>query len=58
MEIEFHAPSQLVAIVSLALAVLALVCYFVTPPANVGIAFWMALLAYVVGGLGTIVKTS
>jgi hypothetical protein len=58
MEIEFHAPSQLVAIVSLALAVLALVCYFVAPPANVGIAFWIALLAYVVGGLGTIVKTS
>ena len=58
MEIEFHAPSQLVAIVSLALAVLALVCYFVAPPGNVSIAFWLAILAYVVGGFGALVKTS
>ena len=57
MEIELHAPSQLVAVVSLALAVLALVCYFIAPD-NVGVAFWMAIMAYVVGGLGSVVKTS
>jgi hypothetical protein len=54
MEIELHAPSQIVAVVSLALAVLALVCYFV---ADMNVAFWIALMAYVAGALGAIVKT-
>jgi hypothetical protein len=58
MEIELHAPSHMVLVVSLALAVLALVCYLVATPATLGIAFWMALMAYVVAAGGTILKTS
>jgi hypothetical protein len=54
MGIELHAPSQIVAVVSLALAVLALVCYVF---ADTNLAFWMALLAYLAGAIGTIVKT-
>jgi hypothetical protein len=57
MEIETHAPSTLVLVVSLALAVLALVCYFVATPDNLFIAFWAALMAYVVAALGALVKT-
>jgi hypothetical protein len=58
MEIELHAPSQLVLVVSLALAVLALICYFVVTPATVAIPFWIAILAYAVAALGATVKTS
>jgi hypothetical protein len=38
MEFELHAPSMLVVVVSLILAVLALICYFVITPATMGIA--------------------
>jgi hypothetical protein len=58
MEFELHAPSMLVVVVSLILAVLALICYFVITPATIGIAFWIAIMAYVVAALGTVVKTS
>jgi hypothetical protein len=58
MEIELHAPSHMVLVVSLALAVPALVCYLVATPATLGIAFWMALMACVVAAGGTILKTS
>jgi len=58
MEFELHAPSQLVLLVSLLLAVLALVCYFVVTPATVAFPFWLAILAYVVAALGATVKTS
>jgi hypothetical protein len=47
----------LVLVVSLVLAVLALVCYFVVTPDNVHVAFWISIMAYVVGALGTTVKT-
>jgi len=57
MDIEIHAPSMLVLVVSLALAVLALVCYFVVTPDNMHVAFWISIMAYVVGALGTTVKT-
>jgi hypothetical protein len=57
MDIEIHAPSMLVLVVSLVLAVLALVCYFVVTPDNVHVAFWISIMAYVVGALGTTVKT-
>jgi hypothetical protein len=57
MDIEIHAPSLLVLVVSLALAVLALICYFVVTPDNVHVPFWMAIMAYVVAALGTMVKT-
>ena len=58
MEIELHARSHLVLVVSLALAVLALICYLIATPATLGIAFWIALLAYVVAAGGAILKTS
>jgi hypothetical protein len=48
----------LVLVVSLALAVLALICYLIATPATLGFAFWMALLAYVVAAGGAILKTS
>ncbi|HYY39388.1 MAG TPA: hypothetical protein VE801_16710 [Xanthobacteraceae bacterium] len=58
MEIEIHAPSHLVLAVSLALAVLALICYLIATPTTLGFAFWIALLAYVVAAGGAILKTS
>jgi hypothetical protein len=58
MEFELHAPSMLMVVVSLILAVLALICYFVITPATMGIAFWIAIMAYVVAAFGTVVKTS
>jgi hypothetical protein len=56
MSVEVHAPSTLVLVVSLALAVLALVGYFGAPGTPLG--FWMAILAYFVMGVGTVVKTT
>jgi hypothetical protein len=55
MGIEIHAPSTLVLVVSLALAVLALISYIVA--GNAVTAFWSAIMAYVVAALGTTVKT-
>jgi hypothetical protein len=57
MDIGIHTPSMLAVVVSLALAVLALICYFVASPDNMHIAFWVSILAYVVGALSTMVKT-
>ena len=57
MEIEFHAPTPLVMVVSLILAVLALICYFVITPTTIGIAFWIAIMAYVVAAGGAVLKT-
>ena len=56
MSIEIHPPSTLVLVVSLALAVLGIVCYF-GAPRSLHIAFWIATMAYVVAALGTVVKT-
>ena len=56
MKVEVHAPSTLLLVVSLALVVLALICFFV-PPAGAIVGFWLAILAYCVMGIGTIVKT-
>jgi hypothetical protein len=56
MKVEVHAPSQILLVVSLALVVLALICFFV-PPAGAVVGFWLAILAYCVMGIGTIVKT-
>jgi hypothetical protein len=55
MNVEVHAPSTPVLVVSLVLAVLALLSYFVAPDTPIG--FWIAILAYVVMGIGTMVKT-
>ena len=54
MKIEIHAPSTLVLVVSLALAVLAIIGYFV---ADAHVAFWIGILAYVIAALGSMVKT-
>jgi hypothetical protein len=54
MEIGIHTPSWAVVIVSLILAILALIGYFVGAPV---LGFWIAIFAYVVGALGVMVKT-
>jgi hypothetical protein len=53
MEIGIHEPNKLVVIVSLLLAVLAIIVHFVGSPA----AFWVAMFAYLVGAFGVLVKT-
>jgi len=55
MELQLHAPSMPVLVISLVLAVLALVFYFVAPATPFG--FWLAIMAYVVTALGSAVKT-
>jgi hypothetical protein len=55
MNIEVHAPTTLLLVVSLVLIVIAVLFFFVV--SNTAAAFWMALAAYLVMGLGTIVKT-
>jgi hypothetical protein len=55
MEIEIRAPSTMVLVVSLGLAVFALIYFFMAD--DVSPAFWMAIMAYVVAALGTTVKT-
>jgi hypothetical protein len=51
MKIGIHAPDKPPVVVSLLLAILALIGYFVNTPA----AFWIALAAYIVGALGVLV---
>ena len=54
MNIELHAPSQMVLVVSLALAVLAIIGYFVDYTDG---AFWISIMAYVAAAGGALVKT-
>jgi hypothetical protein len=53
MKIGIHAPNRPPVIVSLLLAILALIGYFVDTPA----AFWIAMFAYIVGALAVLVET-
>ena len=53
MEIGIHEPNKLAVIVSLLLAILAIIAHFVASP----VAFWIAIFAYIVGALGVLVKT-
>jgi len=53
MKIGIHAPSKPAVIVSLLLAILALIGYFLDTPA----AFWIAMFAYIVGALAVLVET-
>ena len=53
MEIGIHEPNRLAVVVSLSLAVLAIIAQFVASP----LAFWIAMFAYVVGALSVLVKT-
>ena len=57
MQIEIHTPSKFALVVSLALAVLALICFKVVTPDNVHIGFWVSIMAYIVLALATVVKT-
>ncbi len=54
MNVEVHAPSTPALVISLAIAVLALLCYFIVSETTVS--FGIALLAYVVLALGSIVR--
>jgi hypothetical protein len=56
MNIGVHAPSWPVLVVGVLLALIAVIYYYV-PGANVHVAFWIAIAAYVVAALGSMVKT-
>jgi len=57
MNIEVHAPSQTVLLVSLVLALLAVIGAAFTIAYLSSWAFWLAILAYVVLALGALVKS-
>ena len=57
MNINLHAPSMPMFVVSLVLAVLALLGYFVMIPYITLYGFLLAIIAYVVLALGNVVKT-
>jgi len=54
MNVEIHAPSTPAAVISLVIAVLALLGYFIAPETPAG--FLIAMLAYVVLALGSMVR--
>lgn len=56
MKIELHAPSIVVVVVSLFLALFALIGIFYQVPVLTPIAFWLSFIAYAVLALGTLVK--
>jgi len=56
MTIEIHAPTAHVLLISVAIALLAIVCYFFFIPYLTPNAHWIALIAYVALALGTTVK--
>jgi hypothetical protein len=53
---NLSAPSQVIFLVSLALAIIAILGALVIIPVVTKYAFWIAILAYVVLALGTIMK--
>jgi hypothetical protein len=57
MNLNLHAPSMPIFLVSLVLAVLALLGYFVSIPYVTLYGFLLAIIAYVVLALGNVVKT-
>jgi hypothetical protein len=54
---DLHAPSMWIFILSLAIAVLAIVSTFTTIEYVSKYAFWVAIIAYVVLAIGNLVKT-
>jgi hypothetical protein len=56
MRVEIHAPTVHVLLISLLIALLALVCYLYFIPYLSPSAHWIALIAYAVLGLGATVK--
>jgi hypothetical protein len=57
MNIQLHAPTMLIFLISLVLAVLALVGYFVVIPYITMYGFWIAIIAYVVLAYGNVMET-
>jgi hypothetical protein len=57
MNVEIHAPSQMVLLVSVVLALLAIIGGSFTVAYLSSWAFWLAILAYVVLALGALLKT-
>ncbi len=57
MNVEIHAPTVHLLLISLMIALLALICYLFDIPYLTPIAHWIALIAYAVLALGTTVKT-
>jgi hypothetical protein len=57
MNIDLHAPTMPIFLVSLVLAVLALLGYFVVIPYITLYGFWIAIIAYVVLAVGNVMKT-
>jgi hypothetical protein len=53
---NLNAPSRVTFLISLALAIIALLGTLVVIPVVTQYAFWLAILAYVVLALGTIVR--
>ena len=54
---RLNAPTQIIFVVSLILAVIAVITFFVTAfPQNGQTAFWTAMVAYVALALGCVVK--
>jgi len=57
MNIKLHAPTMLIFLISLVLAVLALVGYFVVIPYITMYGFWIAIIAYLVLAYGNVMET-
>jgi hypothetical protein len=53
---QLNAPTQLVFLISLALAILAVLALFVTIPVVSTYAFWVAIIAYVVLAASCVMK--
>jgi hypothetical protein len=56
MNIKLHAPTMLIFLISLVLAVLALIGYFVVIPYITMYGFWIAIIAYVVLAYGNVME--
>jgi hypothetical protein len=54
---DIHAPSQLIFLISLILAALAVVAHFVAIPYASEYQFWLAVAGYIVLAAGCLVKT-
>jgi hypothetical protein len=56
MTVELHAPSMLVVLISLLLALIALLGVFIVIPIITPVAVWLALIAYAILAFGTMIK--
>jgi len=56
MTIELHTPSIAIVVISLLLALIALISVLIVIPIISPVAFWFALIAYVILAVGTMVR--